>query len=424
MADPMFDNLEKVILGACTPEEIDSWIGGNLVLTDYKGWNSDNLKLCAWFCDLRAAMQRGHTSRLERLRGLIRQRCEWERDGNYGGIEQFGRVYAEWNYVVRLCLFRFARVLGWEDEAALLRGWLRSHAVMLALASGGGAGREITDHLIARGEAHLGSAIIGAGRELPWWDPFLAWSGDRGAQRVGTPGAEYGRWQHLQESPLAPVLCELLRLYTDTRRQTWMDFWGWSRALDQVAPYADAPLGVSAIEIETLHLARAGVGHAVHTVAGWLWRPSTPHRVCRTDEGVWMVSEVARGSSTAHLDACAWWADGSTGFLCADPGWREPGGQGYVRTGSAWVDGGRAYATREGRETVSMPLPGGEVLVDLRIGSSGAEVFAPRPAPRPVPPAPRAPGGPSHVGSGGRKVGLIGLIGLLLALFSRKGDKD
>ncbi|HPA96841.1 MAG TPA: hypothetical protein PK570_00895 [Thermoanaerobaculia bacterium] len=410
MADPMFDNFARIIRGEASPATMRFWMGGNLHLDRISGWSSENLALAAWLAELRARMKENAPEpQLAEMRGLIRARFERERDGNYQGIEVYGRVYGLWNYVVRLALYRFCLRLGWAEEAALLRGWLRSHAAALVLAAGDGPGRQITDHQVAAGDADRGAAILGDGALLPWWDPFVAWSGDRGCQRTRDT-AEWGRWQHLQESSLSAVVVSLLGLDNRTRQQTWMEWWEWVDALDEVTPKDGAPLGVTPAEVETLRAAWANDPAALREAASWLWRPPVPFRIVRTTEGVWTLSPVARGSSTAHLDACAWWRDGRTGYLCADPGWREPGGQGYVRPGTAWVKDGRAVAAREGRETVSMPLPGGTVLFDATIAPEGLQLTIPSaaggesPPPPIAPPAPdSAPGRPGYRSSDRRR---------------------
>ncbi|HNU83221.1 MAG TPA: hypothetical protein PKO05_07295 [Thermoanaerobaculia bacterium] len=199
MADPMFDNFARIIRGEASPATMRFWMGGNLHLDRISGWSSENLALAAWLAELRARMKENAPEpQLAEMRGLIRARFERERDGNYQGIEVYGRVYGLWNYVVRLALYRFCLRLGWAEEAALLRGWLRSHAAALVLAAGDGPGRQITDHQVAAGDADRGAAILGDGALLPWWDPFVAWSGDRGCQRTRDT-AEWGRWQHLAD---------------------------------------------------------------------------------------------------------------------------------------------------------------------------------------------------------------------------------
>jgi hypothetical protein len=162
--------------------------------------------------------------------------------------------------------------------------------------------------------------------------------------------------------------------------------------------------------VETLRRARANEPAALREVSGWLWLPPVPFRIVRTSEGVWTLSEVARGSSTAHLDACAWWNDGRTGFLCGDPGWRKAKDTDYVRPGRAWVDGTTAWAEREGRAPVSMPLPGGTVLFDATIAPEGLQLTIPSaaggesPPPPIAPPAPdSAPGRPGYRSSDRRR---------------------
>lgn len=437
MADPMFDNFARIIRGEASPATMRFWMGGNLHLDRISGWSSENLALAAWVTELRARMKESAPPpRMEEIRGLVYRRLQHERHGQYQGIEVFGRVYPHWNYVTRLCLYRFAVLLGWREEAELLRGWLRSHAVALVLAAGDGPGRQIVDHQVAAGEADRGAAIRGDGALLPWWDPFIAWSGDRGCQRT-RDATEWGRWQYLQESAMSPVMTSLLRL--DTPRQPWETWWEWLRALDEVAPAPDAPLGCTAAEVETLRRARANEPAALREVSGWFWLPPVPFRIVRTSEGVWTISEVARGSSTAHLDACAWWNDGRTGFLCGDPGWRKPKDTDYVRPGRAWVDGTTAWAEREGRAPVSMPLPGGTVYCDLSVSLAGVSLAipgepAPPPAPEPIGPPGPVPGptpGRSTRKKDDRKkvaagVGIAALLGSLLSqwLSRRKGGSE
>jgi hypothetical protein len=191
--------------------------------------------------------------------------------------------------------------------------------------------------------------------------------------------------------------------------------------------------------VETLRRARANEPAALREVSGWLWLPPVPFRIVRTSEGVWTLSEVARGSSTAHLDACAWWNDGRTGFLCGDPGWRKPKDTDYVRPGRAWVDGTTAWAEREGRAPVSMPLPGGTVYCDLSVSLAGVSLAipgepAPPPAPEPIgPPGPvpgPAPGKPPRKKDDRKQVavgvGIAALLGSLLSqwLSRRKGGSE
>jgi hypothetical protein len=137
---------------------------------------------------------------------------------------------------------------------------------------------------------------------------------------------------------------------------------------------------------------------ALLEAASYLWRPSVPFRIRRTADGVAMLCEVARGSSTACLDAVAWWRDGSTGFLCGDPGWRRPDGTDYVRPGAAWLERAgdelEAVAIRENREPVRMRLPGGAVRLDVRFGPDGVDLEVPRPPAPAPPPAPPEPGAP------------------------------
>ncbi len=386
----MFDNLPRIIRGDASPATLRLWMRDNLHLDKHFGWASDNLALCAWFTELRASMKEHNAVNVNRLRDLIYDRFKWEQNGHYGGIECFGRVYALWNYEVRLCLYRFAKQLGWDEERELLRGWLRSHAVAMALGSGDAPGRAVVDHQIPAGDAGVPVPILGVGELFNWWTPFVAWSGDRGCQRT-RDGNEWGRWQYLQESPMSGPLTELLGLQNVTRRQEWMEWWAVLLALDEAAPDTEAPLGCTAAEVELLKQARANDTDALREVVTWLWRPPVPFRIVRTTQGVWTMAEEARGSSTAHLDACAWWMDGRTGFLCGDPGWREPGGQGHVRTGRARVEveGDRRYAVaeREGRaEKPRLELPGGMVLLDVLIDEDGVSLSVPAPVGQPVKP--------------------------------------
>jgi len=108
MADPMFDNFARIIRGEASPATMRFWMGGNLHLDRISGWSSENLALAAWLAELRARMKENAPEpQLAEMRGLIRARFERERDGNYQGIEVYGRVYGLWNYVVRLALYRF-----------------------------------------------------------------------------------------------------------------------------------------------------------------------------------------------------------------------------------------------------------------------------------------------------------------------------
>ena len=54
MADPLFDNLTRTIRGDAAPATMRHWIGKNLVLDAVTGFDSENLKLAAWFTELRA----------------------------------------------------------------------------------------------------------------------------------------------------------------------------------------------------------------------------------------------------------------------------------------------------------------------------------------------------------------------------------
>ncbi len=414
MADPVFDHLEETIRGTATPAEMRGWGRDNLVLDRVAGWNSDNLKIGAWATELRAAMLEGNGARCELLRALVHARMEHEAAGRWGGIECCGRVYPVWNLAGRLVLYRFGLALGWGETAEMLRQWLRAAGAALALASGDGPGRRILDHRIGEAEAERGAAIRGDGELVTWWDPFVAWAGDRGGQRVGKPGPEFGRWQYLEECGPSELLVHLLGLETETRRLAWMEFGRWLRALDEAAPAPDAPMGCTAAEVEVLRRARANEPAALLEAASYLWRPAVPFRILRTSAGVAMVCEQARGSSTACLDACAWWQGGRTAFLSGDPGWREPGGTGRVRPGRAVLEGWTVRAEREGREPVALELPAGETFLDVRFGPEGVTVLLPVAPVGPVVPVPdpppAGPGGPGASPKPRRRRGLCGWL--------------
>ena len=383
MSDPMYSNLPAIVGGELSPAEIRAHVGDNLYVDRRAGWSSDNLALAAWLCELVASVAENNAARIETLRDLVRRRMELELGGEWGGIECFGRVYALWNYMARLGLYRVAAHLpGWEAEAAQLRLWLRCWLGAAALASGDGAGREITDHKTVQGENDVPVPIYGDGEPVDWYAPYVAWSGDRGCQRT-RDASEYGYWQHLTGNGHAAPLVQALDIPARIRRETWIEFWPFLEALDRCWPVPAAPLGLTVEEAFFARMARRNDVEGLRTVCEWLLRPSVPLRIVRASEGVWTLSPVARGSSTAHLDVCAWWTDGRCGWLCGDPGWRESGGMGYVRSGRAGVDvqpdgSLLAWAERDGRqERPTMALPGGTVYLDVLLSPDGVVLTTP-----------------------------------------------
>jgi len=379
MADPMLDDFARWFGAEIPGEEI--W-RPNLPESEH-GWNSLNLKRAALVLRREWGMRTGSKDAVAETSRILLAKLEAERSGGFmdAPSETWGRTYPSWNAMPMLAALRQAHALGLAEEGRLAAGWLRSFLAGAVLAAGWGPGRQIRDHQIERAERDLGSAIVADGPVQPWYSPFVATCGPRGAQRT-RDASVYGTWQMQSESACSAWVAAATGLDAEVRRHRWVDLWPLLDALDARYPMDGLRVGLTDDETATAAAAFGNDPEACKVLLSWIWPTAVTFRWIRTTEGVLMQRDRARGSSTADLDACAWRTDGTCVFLCGDPGWRhsnEP--EPYVRSGSCRLEqrGGRwwAIASRDGRPDVEADLLGGDVIFDGEVGPGGSTCRVP-----------------------------------------------
>lgn len=349
--------------------------------------HSDNLLQLAAALALLHAVNTGNYPEINFWCDWWMRRLAWERT-NWMGKEVGSRTYASWAFMPKRAVLDVARRLGRVDLAAELLEWMLAFLALAALASGRRPGRYIVDHRIAEA-----GVIQGNGDEVTWAGRYCAWSGDRADSRDPKQGGKWHGWLSIS-SPTGWLDLALGFPSGDSDE----------RKVENACAYPMLPPS----EIAILKGVLAGNWSAgLAYLSGH--RPNVPIRVVQSDEGVWTLSPVGRGSSTPHLYACAQWHDtGNIRGLYADPGWRDAGKEDWIGTGTASENAGVAVAQRDDGLYGSphmMVLPGGARLLDFTWGPDGvtsafhqAEPGASSPPPpaEPTPP-PSGDGAPEVV---------------------------
>lgn len=370
--------LPDAVRGVGDARDRENW-EADLERSRVQGWASANIPKLAAALALLRAYHASDEAELEFWLWWWAEVLRAERR-DFMKNEVLGRTYPVWQAMPHLIVYRVACALGNRDLALASVDWLKTFTALATLAAGRGPGRQIVDHRIEDADADRAAPIFGTGPLVGYYEPFIAWSGDRTDSRDWHDGK---RWVGLDASVVSPWVTWAGDIRNRTRDTSWHLHGRLCAALDEVFPN-ERPHALSPDEAEAVRRAVVddSLAHQV-AVAGWLgsFLPSVPARIVRTERGVWSLSPIGRGSSTAHSYACAHWNDGTIGYLFADLGFRGTSENDYVRPGSAWIvqrgDAVIAVAQRDDGKyggPVEMELPGGAILLDVSIGPEGVGV--------------------------------------------------